>query len=97
MEMRTNNIVESYHSRWNDDIGVAHPNVWLLIRYAKEQEVLRGVCYRSMVNGEAPPLRRWKWRQLEEKINEKKRNLLANRISTDGYWNQVKHVIKDFS
>ena len=35
----TNNIVESFHSHWNNKIGQRHPSLWLFITKLKDQQI----------------------------------------------------------
>ena len=72
MEIRTNNHVESFYRRWNQAVGVRHPSLWSFIRILKDQYAANQVKIVSIRNGDNPPLRHRKWRQLELRINKKK-------------------------
>ena len=46
---RTNNVVESYHGRWNSEVGVRHPNMSLLIRKMKDHQAL---AHNTLINAQ---------------------------------------------
>ena len=90
MSERTNNCVESYHSRWNESVGVRHPSLWILIRKLQDQQSLSRNTLTRANNGYPPVTRRRKWVRLEASINRKKARLLNGQYQTVlQYWSAV--------
>ena len=96
MEFRTNNFVESYHSRWNNAVGVRHPSLWYFIRVLKDQEAVNQVAVQGMLNGNPPPARKRKWRELERQIDALKNQYNVGVRNLDSYWRAVCHRIVQF-
>ena len=67
MSKRTNNVVESYHGRWNSEVGIRHPNIWLLIRKMKDQQTLAHNTLINAQHGYPPVTRKLKWHNLVNK------------------------------
>ena len=93
MEIRTNNHVESYHRRWNQAVYVRHPSIWSFIRVLKDQQSLNEVTVRNIRSGDQPPLRRRKWRRLEQRINENKIDCNNGQINLSQYWRAITPLI----
>ena len=96
MEFRTNNFVESYHSRWNNAVGVRQPSLWYFIRVLKDQEAVNEVAVQGMLNGNPPPARKRKWRELERQIDALKNQYNVGVRNLDSYWRAVCHRIVQF-
>ena len=96
MEFRTNNMVESYHRRWNAAIGVHHPSLWVFVRILKDQHAVHEAAVEGMRQGNPPPLRRRKWRILERRINHLKEEYNNGIGNIDDYWQAVCHIILNF-
>ncbi len=93
METRTNNVVESFHRRWNQAVGVRHPSLWVFVRVLKDQHSINEAKINDIRNGRPPPRRRQKWRRLEERIVGLKTRFTNGGLSLDEYWDSVKYVI----
>ena len=93
METRTNNVVESFHRRWNQAVGVRHPSLWVFTRVMKDQQAISEVKISDIRNGRPPPRRRQKWRRLEERIVDLKARFTNGNLTLEGYWESVKYVI----
>ena len=93
MSTRTNNCVESYHSQWNEIVGVRHPSVWILIRKMQDQQALTRNSLIRANNGHQPVTRRRKWRVLEGSINRKKARLLNGQWNVLQYWSAVSNLM----
>ena len=52
MDIRTNNAVEGWHSRFNRKVRVAHPNTWMLMEYI-QQENSRSELLAAQIEGGA--------------------------------------------
>lgn len=97
MSSRTNNIVESYHARWNKMVGVRHPSVWTFVGKLKDQPALTRNMLHNAENGN-PPVQRRKWRILEQRISTLKKNLLEGRkdVYQWGLCNTTFNSLNDF-
>ena len=95
MDIHTNNSVESYHSRWNQAVGVRHPSIWKFIRVLKDQQSVNNVTNRAIRNGDDAPRRKRKWRVLEDRINTQKRLYNQGEIDISNYWRAVSHLTLD--
>ena len=94
MSTRTNNCVESYHSRWNESVCVRHPSLWILIRKLQDQQVLSRNSLLRSNNGYPPVSRRRKWVRLEASINRKKARLLNGQYQNVlQYWSAVSNLM----
>ena len=90
MSERSNNCVESYHSRWNESVGVRHPSLWILIRKLQDQQALSRNTLTRANNGYPPVPRRRKWANLEASIIRKKARLLNGQYQNVlQYWSAV--------
>ena len=96
MEYRTNNHVESFHSRWNADVGVAHPNLWVFIRKMKNNQIVTENTVAAVQLGRPAPRRARKWRLLEARIDVLKIRLANNNITIDQFWRSIRHTIAQF-
>lgn len=96
MSSRTNNIVESYHARWNKVVGVRHPSIWTFLKKLQDQQALARNVVLNAENGNPPPLRRRKWRILEQRVVALKNDLLEGRKDIYEYWAAIRHNIQQF-
>ena len=93
MSERTNNVVESYHGRWNSEVGVRHPNIWILIRKMKDQQALARNTLINANNGYAPITRKAKWRTLERKIIRAKTAYHLGQRTLYQYWSHISRLM----
>ena len=77
----------------NDAVTVRHPSIWSFIRVLKDHQKLNEVTIQSIRNGDEAPIRRRKWRRLEQRINEKKSQYNSGEINIDQYWRAITHLI----
>ena len=96
MSVRTNNVVESYHSRWNQCVGVRHPSLWTFITKLQDQEVITRNSIIQANNGHPPPPRKAKWRRMERRIDNLKTELVNGQRTLAEYWIALTHVIAIF-
>ncbi|XP_013400858.1 uncharacterized protein LOC106166753 [Lingula anatina] len=64
MEQRTNNIVESIHRAFSGAVQVRHHMFWNFLRHLKDQQAITEQRITAARNGNAPPPRNRKWRDL---------------------------------
>ena len=97
MEFRTNNHVESFHSRWNTSVGVRHPSLWVFMRKLKDGQANHETRVDEMSNGEQPPIRRLKWRKFETRIVTLREQFQNGAKTMDEYWRAMRHTIAEFA
>ena len=96
MEFRTNNVVESFHQRWNIAVGVRHHSLWNFIRVLKDQQAINETAIEGMRNGNLPPRRKRKWRNLEERTERLKRQYRGGERDINAYWRGICQCVADF-
>ncbi|KAL8614348.1 hypothetical protein ACOMHN_007686 [Nucella lapillus] len=96
MTQRTNNKVEAYHRAFGETVQVRHPSLWTYIWHLKDQQARAEQQMTAAANGEAPPSRRRKWRQLEQRIVRLKNQLFNGNRHLKEYWSAVAHCICHF-
>ncbi|XP_074655654.1 uncharacterized protein LOC141909168 [Tubulanus polymorphus] len=96
MDCRTNNNAEAFHRRWNDQVQVRHPNLWILIRHLKDLQAQTANSIAQMNRGGDPTVRRRKWRNLETRLRRLKREYEDGDRDASNYWRAVSHLIADF-
>ena len=67
-QQRTNNYAEAAHKRLQTELQMDHPSIWRLIEGLKRIQKGRDVFYERMVAGHAPPAKRRKYRQADERL-----------------------------
>ena len=93
MEFRTNNFVESYHCRWNDALAECHPSLWNFIRVLKDQHAVQESVIQNIRNGSPPPVRKRKWRILEEIIDTLKDEYSNGVRNLESYWGAMSYCV----
>jgi len=57
-----------YHRQWNTCVSVLHPSLWTFIRCLKDEQDNIESSVDAVNRGDAPPTRRWKWRDLDHRM-----------------------------
>lgn len=94
--MRTNNKIEGFHSAFNNQIRIKHPNLFLFINFIKQQQGISLVDYQRLKQGQS--IR-------EQSKNEKEKELRfqllkiefmrkENKISFEEYFENITHFIQ---
>ncbi|KAJ8025697.1 hypothetical protein HOLleu_33323 [Holothuria leucospilota] len=96
MSSRTNNSVESFHNRWNRDVAIRHPSLWLVIRRMKDESVKAHQAMKCANRGDDPPRRRKKWRDLDRRTRRLKRQYLEGRRTLNEYHVAMVYAITAF-
>ena len=74
-QQRTNNYTKAAHKRLQTaELQMDHPSIWRLIEGLKHIQKGRGVFYERVVAGHAPPAKRRKYRQADERLLNLVRN-----------------------
>jgi len=58
----------AFNRRWNTDVGRRHPNIWFFLNKLRKEEVKCTLSVNQADNGQNPPLRKRKYRDLERRI-----------------------------
>ncbi|KAL8592621.1 hypothetical protein ACOMHN_026551 [Nucella lapillus] len=77
-------------------VSVRHPSLWTYIWHLKDQQARAEQQMTAAANGEAPPSRRRKWRQLEQRIVRLKNQFINGNRNLEEYWSAVAHCICHF-
>ncbi|KAL8614876.1 hypothetical protein ACOMHN_042834 [Nucella lapillus] len=96
MTQRTNNKAEAYHRAFGETVQVRHPSLLTYIWHLKDQQARAEQQMTAAANGEAPPSRRRKWRQLEQRIVRLKNQFINGNRNLEEYWSAVAHCICHF-
>ncbi|XP_041478778.1 uncharacterized protein LOC121426511 [Lytechinus variegatus] len=96
MAQRTNNAVESFHRRWNAQIGRAHPSLWAVIRRMKKEGKRTESSLAKALRGDRPPRIKRKWRRLERRIDILNASLRDGGHTLAEYWAAVVYVTHEF-
>ena len=97
MECRTNNIVESFHRRWNVAVEQRHPSLWHFLRVLKDDHSAHEELLDGVRNGLPPPIRRRKWVQLETRITTLTQEINNGQRNVDDFWRAMRYAIVDFN
>ena len=73
-----------------------HPNLWHFVRTLKDEERSTAIVIQAAERGDLPPLRRKKWRALERRINNLKRQYADGERDLTSYWSAIAHAVKVF-
>ena len=83
-----------YHSCWNQRIGVRHLSLWTFIRHMKDAQSELEVAFDAIANGADPHKSRLKWRRMEARIKQLKREYHNGQRRLKSYWRAVCHAIQ---
>jgi len=73
--------VVGFHTRWNGEVGVRHPNLWHFIRKLKDEERRVQRQIRAVDRGDAPPTKKRRYRQLQERVSRLKADYVAGMVA----------------
>jgi len=92
--------VVGFHTRWNAEVGVRHPNLWHFIRKLKDEERRVQRQIRAVDRGDAPPTKKRRYRQLQERVSRLKADyvagMVAGRRSLNRFWRAIAHIVREF-
>lgn len=75
---------------------VRHPNLWVVIRHKKDEQLAIGRQIRQADRGLMNQQRKKKWRLLENRIQRLKTEYNNGLCNIESYWNAVSHLIHNF-
>ncbi|PIK33717.1 hypothetical protein BSL78_29475 [Apostichopus japonicus] len=96
MTCRTNNAVESFHSRWNREVGQAHPSLGTIVRRMKKEGKRTEVAIEKAMRGDQPPKIKRKWRRMERRISRLRKSLQDGGHNLAELWAAVLYATHDF-
>lgn len=85
-----------YHNRWNRQVGVRHPNLWVFIRKLKDEQRHCRRVLRAADRGDAPPASKRCYRLLQQRITRLRDDYCAGHRTIGSYWKAVAHAIHSF-
>ena len=94
--VRTNNSVEGWHNKLNRSIGKIHPNVFELLTHLKKEQRETEITARQASLGAAPPVRRRRYRELDEKIQRLQKELKEGHLTARDFLRRIRHVVHQF-
>ena len=90
--VRTNNQVESWHSRLNRTVGLTHPNVYRLLDSLRREQTLTELTLRQARQGASPPRRRHKYLQLDRRLERLRDAYRQGLTTTAQFLDAVRHI-----
>ena len=92
----TNNSVEGWHNKLNRSIGKIHPNVFELLTHLKKEQRETEITARQASLEAAPPVRRRRYRELDEKIERLQKELKEGHLTARDFLRRIRHVVHQF-
>ncbi|KAK7116108.1 hypothetical protein V1264_001850 [Littorina saxatilis] len=92
-DIRTNNRVESWHSKLNKIVGRQHPNVHVLVNILREEQAQMEISLNRARLGARPPSRRRKYRELDERLMRLREMFRQGDMTTDEFLTSVRHIV----
>ena len=91
---RTNNHVEGFHSKFNKELGAAHPHIYKLIAKFKNYEKLVKVKFlRMQLLQHVAPTRAKKYVEKDIKINDLIQEFILKKISLEHFINFISVLV----
>ena len=94
--MRTNNMVEGWHSKLNKRLRKSHPNIYELINYLKKEQGKTELTVSQTRLGAPAQKRKKKYRQLEGRIQSLTTQHKEGRLSAQEFLYSIRHVVHEF-
>ena len=90
--IRTNNQVESWHSRLNRTVGLTHPNIYRLLDTLRREQTLTELTLQRARRGVSPPRRRRKYRDLDRRLDRLRDAYQQGLTKTEEFLDSVRHI-----
>ncbi|KAL8613095.1 hypothetical protein ACOMHN_035036 [Nucella lapillus] len=84
---------QAFHKTFASAVAVRRPNIWVFLRVLKDQQALSENTFEAVRRGELPPRRRKKWRNLEERLQELKRQYNTGARNLDQFWSALTYLV----
>jgi len=88
--------ITGFHNRWNRQVAVRHPNLWIFVRHLKDEERHSRRTLHAANRGDAPPAAKRRYRQLQERIQRLTGDYRRGHRSLDEYWSAITHAMHEF-
>lgn len=88
---------EGYHNRWNRNVGVPHPNLWIFITKLKDEQRRVHRMIAIATSGQNPPTRRAIYRRQHRQLRRLKSQYNSGRRSLASYWRAVAQTVHAFA
>jgi len=85
-----------FHNRWNRQVQVRHPNLWIFLRQLKDEERQSRRTLRAADRGDLPAAPKRRYRELQERIERVTRDYRRGRRTIEAYWSAVVHSVHEF-
>ncbi|KAL8569110.1 hypothetical protein ACOMHN_055026 [Nucella lapillus] len=87
--------ITAFHKTFASAVAVRRPNIWVFLRVLKDQQALseNRSTFEAVRRGELPPRRRKKWRNLEERLKELKRQYNTGARNLDQFWSALIYLV----
>lgn len=93
---QTNNHLEGWHSKLNRAIGKIHPGIHELIKVLKVEQSTTDATVQRARLGAAPPPRRKKYRQLDERLDRLTQNFRAGEYTVNDFLDCMRHIVHHY-
>ena len=91
-EIRTNNATEGWNNKVSRYINIAHPNVYQVIKFFKDEESQSKTKLLQLEQGNNPPKRRKQYVDKDKQITEIKRSYISGQISDSEFLERISLV-----
>ena len=89
----TNRRLEGWHNRLKRIVKKPHPNIYELIDVFKREQAATEVTCQQLDTGANPPLRKKKYRQLDQRVQRIKDRMSAGQVSISEHLDAIGHLI----
>ena len=91
---RTNNHLEGWHGRLKKVISKAHPNVFEMLAFLRNEQKLNEIKLVQYAAGKKPPTKRRKYTHVNSRLESLKQDLADGAMSVVVYADTVSHLLK---
>ena len=92
-----NCFVSGFHRCLNAAVGTRRPNIWLFIVHQKDMQATAEIELEAARRGDPTARRRRKWRLLEQRFVEAKRDLENGVLDLNHFLRRTTYLIRHFT
>jgi hypothetical protein len=89
-------FLSAFHNRWNSNVGVRHPNIWIFLRQMKDEEKRCRITLRAAERGDPTPKGKRCYRQVQKRIRHLKKDYRSGRRNLKQYWAAISYAVHNF-